>query len=151
MLEWCEDSGMTPLLAMNAEKDGVQVPAGYVENGRITLNVSYSAMRDREITNESLTGYARFGGRSEYLVLPMYAVEALVIRETGEGMVFPDDDDDTSNPVTSVIPGLHIVGHADVESASDSQSSDADQPDGDGPDDVPPRPPRGRPNLKVVK
>ena len=64
MIEWCEDSGLTPLVAVDATQDGVRVPPDFVEDGRITLNVSFSAMKQREVSNDALTGYARFGGRS---------------------------------------------------------------------------------------
>ncbi len=124
MVEWAEDNALTPLIAVDATVPGVRVPAAYVEEGRITLNISFSALNQRQISNELVTGHARFGGRSEYLEVPLAAVSALVVRETGEGMVFPDEE--TPPP-------------------------DAPPPQDGGPTDAPPKPPRGRPKLKVVK
>ncbi len=154
MVEWCEANGLTPLVAVDAEQEGVRVPMDFVEDGRITLNISFSAMKSRDIGNESLTGYARFSGRSELLDVPMSAVEALIVRETGEGMVFPNDEADSESAVAQHLkdelravtgvgdeddkeqPGLHLV-----DSASSAQEDD----------EQPPPPPRGKPNLKVIK
>lgn len=144
MLEWAEDNGLTPLLAVDATKPGVRVPPAYVQDGRITLNVGFSAMHQREVSNEYLTGHARFGGRSEQLELPMAAIEALVVRETGEGMVFPvEPADEASNEstgvaATSTSPGLSLV------------SGVADEDD-TGPEPPEPPRPRGKPHLKLVK
>ncbi len=140
MIEWCEDSGLTPLVAVNAEQPGVHVPQDFIEDGRITLNVNFSAMKQREISNEALTGYARFNGRSEMLDVPMAAIEALVVRETGEGMMFPDEADDAQSPVAQRLQDeIRAVSEDDRESTNDADP------------DEPPRPPRGRPNLKLVK
>lgn len=162
MVEWCEANGLTPLVAVDAEQEDVCVPMDFVEDGRITLNVSFSAMKQREISNEALSGHARFAGRSEMLHVPMAAVEALVVRETGEGMVFPDDEADSESAVAQHLkdqlravtgldskdedtrPGLQVVERSTEESG---EAASADSSD----DDEPPRPPRGRPSLKVVK
>ncbi len=155
MVQWAEDNGLTPLVAVDATVEGVQVPVAYVEEGRITLNVGFGAMHQREISNEMLTGHARFGGRSEFLQVPMAAVAALVVRETGEGMVFPDDLDSPAMEgaanETSEPSGLRLIdrqGDAGepVGGAEGLREVSEDQ---DG--DEPPRPPRGRPNLKLIK
>ncbi|ORE85476.1 ClpXP protease specificity-enhancing factor [Oceanococcus atlanticus] len=142
MIEWCEDSGLTPLVAVNAELPGVRVPQDFVEEGRITLNVNFSAMKQREISNDALTGYARFNGRSEMLDVPMAAIEALVVRETGEGMMFPNDADEAQSAVAQRLQD-------EIRAVTDDERDGA--ADEDTPEDEPPRPPRGRPNLKLVK
>ncbi|RZO84613.1 MAG: ClpXP protease specificity-enhancing factor [Oceanococcus sp.] len=142
MIEWCEDSGLTPLVAVNAELPGVRVPQDFVEEGRITLNVNFSAMKQREISNDALTGYARFNGRSEMLDVPMAAIEALVVRETGEGMMFPNDADEAQSTVAQRLQD-------EIRAVTDDERDGA--ADEDTPEDEPPRPPRGRPNLKLVK
>ncbi len=124
MVEWAEDNALTPLIAVDATMAGVQVPADYVEDGRITLNIGFSALNQRQISNELVSGHARFGGRSEYLEVPLSAISALVVRETGEGMVFPDEE----------VP-----------------PPDGPAPDDGAPPDDDSRPPRGRPKLKLVK
>ena len=141
MVEWAEDNQLTPLVAVDATLPGVRVPTAFVEDGRITLNISFSALHQRQLGNEMLSGYGRFGGRSEYLEVPMEAVTALVVRETGEGMVFPEED-------------LPDEEQSEQEAPSHLQSVDSDDrpaPDDDdpGPDGDPP--PKGKPRLKIVK
>ena len=47
MHEWMSDTGLTPHVLVDALLTGVEVPAtANVENGKIVLNVSYSATRD---------------------------------------------------------------------------------------------------------
>lgn len=140
MIEWCEDSGLTPLVAVDATQPEVRVPQDFVEEGRITLNVSFSAMKQREVSNEALTGYARFGGRSETLDVPMAAIEAMVVRETGEGMMFPDDAEEQSPLTERLQDEIRAVTEENHGLPSDDDGSDE-----------PPRPPRGKPNLKLVK
>ncbi|MGJ8671017.1 MAG: stringent starvation protein B [Oceanococcus sp.] len=155
MIEWCEANGLTPLLAVDAEQKGVQVPRDFVEDGRITLNVSFSAMQHRDVSNESVTGQARFAGRSAVLSVPMAAIEALIVRETGEGMVFPDDEADSETAVAQHLKDeLRAVTGISGEQEKPQQGlhlvdSAVDNDDGD--DQPPPPPPRGRPTLKVVK
>ena len=93
MVQWAEDNGWTPLLAVDASHAGVRVPASHVEDNKITLNVGASALHQREIANDCLSGHARFSGRSEYIEVPVAAISALIVRETGEGMVFPEEPD----------------------------------------------------------
>ena len=157
MIEWCEDNGLTPLVAVNAQEEGVSVPRSFVEDGRITLNVNFSAMKHREISNEYLSGEARFGGRAESLLVPMKAIEALLVRETGEGMVFPQDENASETALSEHLKDqlLAVTGKADKPQKPAIQALravDKEAKDSDGePEDTPPRPPRGRPSLKIVK
>lgn len=98
MLQWAEDNGWTPLVVVTATHPGVRVPLSHVKDGQITLNVSLQAMPQRELGNERLQGQARFGGRSELLDIPMAAISALIVRETGEGMAFPEELADAPDP-----------------------------------------------------
>ena len=41
--EWITDSGETPHIVVDAAADGVTVPRQYVKDGKIVLNVSFSA------------------------------------------------------------------------------------------------------------
>jgi stringent starvation protein B len=123
--EWIVDSGLTPHLLVDAEQPGLDVPESSIQDGRVVLNVSPSAVRDLLIDSEMVTFVARFGGVSRAVTVPMAAVEAVYARENGRGMMFPvDEDEDDGAP----------------ESAS-----------GDDPDDRSGPKRKSRPNLKVVK
>jgi len=92
MHEWMLDNGFTPHLVVDAKRDGVRVPEAHVKDGKIVLNVSPTATRALSLGNDAVTFEARFGGVSQQLVIPVAAVLGIYARETGQGMVFGEDD-----------------------------------------------------------
>jgi stringent starvation protein B len=92
MHEWMVDNGFTPHLVVDAQRDGVQVPKAHVQDGKIVLNVSPTATRALSLGNDFVTLEARFGGVSQRLSIPVAAVLGIYARETGQGMLFTDDD-----------------------------------------------------------
>ena len=92
MHEWMVDNGFTPHLVVDAQRDGVQVPKAHVQDGKIVLNVSPTATRALSLGNDFVTLEARFGGVSSQLSIPVAAVLGIYARETGQGMLFSDDD-----------------------------------------------------------
>jgi len=93
MHEWISDSQCTPHLVVDAGAAGVEVPRQYVQDGKIVLNVSWTATAQLQIGNEDLSFGGRFGGASMHVRIPMAAVLAIYARETGEGMVFGEETD----------------------------------------------------------
>ncbi|HVC01043.1 MAG TPA: ClpXP protease specificity-enhancing factor [Steroidobacteraceae bacterium] len=92
--EWISDSGETPHVVVDATLDGVVVPRPYVKDGKIVLNVSYTATQSLKLGNDALSFAARFGGSSFAVHVPVRAVLGIYSRETGQGMIFPDGDAD---------------------------------------------------------
>jgi stringent starvation protein B len=92
MHEWMVDNDFTPHLVVDAKRDGVRVPSAHVKEGKIVLNVSPTATRALALGNEVITFEARFGGVSQQIVVPLVAVLGIYARETGQGMVFGEDD-----------------------------------------------------------
>lgn len=93
--EWIVDNGMTPHVLIDASREEVQVPEGSIQDGKVVLNISPNAVRDLEMENDLLSCVARFGGVSQGIVVPVEAVRAIYARENGQGMMFPEDDNDT--------------------------------------------------------
>ena len=89
--EWIADNGLTPQMLVDARVEGVVVPAHCVENGRIVLNVSASAVRGFCIGRDLVEFDARFSGTGFHVELPVRAVLAVVARENGVGMSFPEE------------------------------------------------------------
>ena len=87
--EWAIDNHLTPQLQVNAEADGVDVPAEFVEDGQIVLNIGPQAVDDLEMGNEFISFSARFGGVSRSVLVPVAAVMAVFDRESRQGMSFP--------------------------------------------------------------
>jgi stringent starvation protein B len=100
--EWICDNGMTPYLLVDAVRDGVQVPAASVKDGRVVLNIAPRAVAQLVLDNREVRFMARFGGVSQAVIVPMPAVLAIYAQETGQGMMLPDDGaplpDDPSDP-----------------------------------------------------
>jgi stringent starvation protein B len=90
--EWISDSLCTPHLVVDANAGGVEVPRQYVKDGKIVLNVSWSATANLRLGNDEVSFSGRFGGASMSVRVPMGAVLAIYARETGQGMIFAEDD-----------------------------------------------------------
>jgi stringent starvation protein B len=92
MHEWMTDNNQTPHLVVDAAIEGVVVPRQYVRDGKIVLNVGYAATAGLVIKNEAINFSARFGGTAFEVYLPVHAVLGIYARETGQGMIFSDDE-----------------------------------------------------------
>ena len=98
MHEWMVDNDFTPHLVVDAKRDGVRVPSAHVKDGKIVLNVSPTATRALTLGNDAITFEARFGGVSQQIAVPVSAVLGIYARETGQGMVFGEDDSSPPTP-----------------------------------------------------
>ncbi len=87
MYEWCLDNGLTPLInvIVNAETD---VPANFVKEGEITLNIGVNATKNLIIGNETVEFSARFNGTPRTLSIPIHRIQSIFARETAQGMGF---------------------------------------------------------------
>lgn len=92
MHEWICDSDCTPHLVVDATAEGVDVPRAYVKDGKIVLNVSMSATAQLKLGSDEVSFSGRFGGASMHVRVPIAAVLAIYARETGQGLVFSDED-----------------------------------------------------------
>jgi stringent starvation protein B len=91
LYEWIADNDMSPHLLVDAVREGVQVPASAVKDGRVVLNIAARAVAQLDMGNREIRFLARFGGVSQSVVVPVSAVLAIYAQETGQGMMLPDD------------------------------------------------------------
>lgn len=131
MHDWMSDNNQTPLLVVDATVPGVAVPTQHVQDGRIILNVSWSATQNLTLDNEQVSFAARFSGASRQVVVPMDAIKGIYARESGQGMMFQDEF------------GANDAGSA-AQPGNDNRDGDNNN-GGDG------RPPKNRGGLRVVK
>lgn len=124
MYQWIIDNGMTPHLLADASVDGCMVPDGYIQDGKIVLNIAPMAIGGLVLGDDDITFGARFNGVSESIYVPINAVEAIYARENGQGMMFSDEDESSTDM---------DAGELDID----------DKPD--------PDPDKPRPTLRVVK
>jgi len=96
MHEWICDSSCTPHIVVDAGAPGVEVPRQYVRDGKIILNVSWSATDKLRMTNDEISFSGRFGGSVVDIRVPLRAVLAIYARESGQGMIFTEDDAGTA-------------------------------------------------------
>lgn len=120
--EWCSESGFTPYLSVKVDET-TRVPAEYVKNGEIVLNVSYDATHRLTIGNDFIQFSARFNGASRECSVPIPAVLGIFARENGQGLFFAPEEE----PADVVTP---------------------EEPA--GPDEPAPAP-NGKPRLQVIK
>lgn len=120
--EWCSDSNLTPYLSVRVDAN-TRVPAEYVKNGEIVLNVGYDATHKLTIGNDVIQFAARFNGVSRECSIPIEAVLGIFARENGQGLFFPQ-----GTPPTAAAPAPN-----------------------NGPDGSPSSPNGGKPKLQVVK
>ena len=118
LYEWCVDSGFTPQLLV-AVDDKTRVPAGFVKDGKIVLNINAGATRNLMLDNDWIHFSARFGGVSHEIAVPIERVAAIFARENGQGLHFepvetgslsttPTPDDEPTPPPKNR-PSLKVV------------------------------------------
>ena len=116
--EWCADNGLTPYLAVKVNAQ-TRVPAAFVKNGEIVLNISNSATRRLTIDNDWVQFSARFSGTSQEVAVPMSAVSGIFAKETGYGFAFTIPQD----PAAALAAAL--PQDQDIDAALDRDLQDA--------------------------
>jgi stringent starvation protein B len=101
--EWIRDSELTPYLLVNAEYPQVHVPAQYVRDGQIVLDISSVACRELSIEHEAVKFSARFAGQLWQICLPLASILAIYAKENSQGMTFKPEDEvaPTTKPLAS--------------------------------------------------
>lgn len=127
--EWATDNGYTPHLVVQVN-DHCRVPAGFVQDGQITLNISHAATGGLAMGNEFIEFQARFSGKTERVSVPVGAVTAIYARETGTGMGFEVEET--------------VVSEAAVQSDKAAPTTESTEPTGT-------HDKAKRPSLRIVK
>lgn len=170
--DWIVDNSLTPYLLVNAEASGVQVPAQYVKDGQIVLNIAPQAVGGLDMGLDAIRFNARFGGVAHQIYIPLWSVQAIYARENGAGTMFSDeeyemtpDNIEQSDNVAELRPVVDAeeaqkpvaeapkpMAEAPTPVAEKPQLAEVDTSD-ESPDD--PTPPSGggrkRPHLTLVK
>ncbi len=152
LYEWCTDNGYTPYIVVIVDAS-TRVPAEFVKNGEIVLNISFEATGNLKMDNDFIHFKARFGGIAREIEVPVANVSAIYARENGQGMSFevqrneesPRKKKLRSEPAKTSGPKI-----SPLLSAVPPASADPDKPSGE---DEPPDPPGkgGRPRLTRIK
>lgn len=90
--QWVADNGLTPYILVDANAEQVQVPTQFVEDGRIVLNISSSAVLELNMDDEFVSFNARFSGAPMDVFVPVSSVLGIYAKENGQGMLFPENE-----------------------------------------------------------
>ena len=105
--EWCTDSGLTPYLSVKVDAQ-TRVPAEFVKNGEIVLNISPDAAHRLTIGDDTVQFAARFSGVSRECSIPVGAVIGVFARENSQGLFFPPEPavagDESAAPAAEPTP-----------------------------------------------
>ncbi|HIF49955.1 MAG TPA: ClpXP protease specificity-enhancing factor [Thiotrichaceae bacterium] len=91
LYDWICDNHLTPYLLVDASGDDLSIPYDFVEDNKIVLNLSPSAVRDLDLSNDYINFKARFSGKSMNVYFPVGAVLAIYANENGHGMFFQEE------------------------------------------------------------
>jgi len=135
--EWILDNEWTPQILVDTSHPQVNVPMQFANDGKIVLNIAPTAVANFELNHDYVSFNARFSGQSLSLYIPTSSIVAIYARENDQGIMFSANmyADQESEPELEPVSGENDTNlHGD-----------------DDPDDEPPKPPKGKPKLKVVK
>jgi stringent starvation protein B len=102
LYDWICDNHLTPYLLVDASGDDLSIPNDFVEDNKIVLNISPSAVRDLDLSNDYINFKARFSGKSMNVYFPIGAVLAIYANENGRGMVFQEEQQEVNIDKESV-------------------------------------------------
>ena len=105
LFDWCVDNGYSPHIAVKVSSHA-QVPAEFVKNGEITLNIAPGAVHNLRLGNDLVEFSARFGGVARQISVPVASVYAIYARETGHGMSFDMLDPQPANQALTGEPAV---------------------------------------------
>lgn len=100
LYDWALDNGFTPHMLVDATTPVAAVPAPYVRDGKITLNIHPQAVHNFHYDNDHVTFSARFNGQVFMVDVPMRAVLAVFAKENGRGLFFQDEPEGQPPPDT---------------------------------------------------
>ena len=108
LYDWIVDSALTPYLLVDATGDAVHVPPDFVEDGKIVLNISATAVRSLALENDAIGFDGRFSGSSFAVYVPIGNVLAIYAKESGQGMMFETSDQPAPDE-PPIGPALKVV------------------------------------------
>ena len=88
MYEWICDNQLTPYILVDATQPSTMVPEQFIQNGQIVLNILPSAVHALNMSDDTITFSARFGGVSRDIYIPFSSLLGIYARENNQGLFF---------------------------------------------------------------
>ena len=86
LIDWVVDNELTPHMVIDCAVPGVAAPTEHAQDGKLTLNISASAVRNFSLDDKRVSMDCRFQGRSMRIDAPVGAVIGVYAKENGMGM-----------------------------------------------------------------
>jgi stringent starvation protein B len=97
--DWIVDSQCTPVLVADAKHPRCKIPEEYVQDNEIVFNISPTAVRDLDISNDWVQFRASFHGVVHVTSIPIGAVLALYADENNEGIFFDGTEEELGSDI----------------------------------------------------
>ncbi len=137
--DWIVDSQCTPVLVADPKHPRCKIHFDYQHDNEVVFNVSPTAVRDLDISNDLVQFRASFDGIVHVTSIPIGAILALYADENNEGIFFegPEENDSgTDNIETNV--AFSAINNKYSEESVHHQTAQQTQP-------------KGKPMLKLVE
>jgi len=99
LYEWIVDNAMTPYLLVDVSEVDVYFPQDLINDNKIVLNISPSAVMNLLVDNATIEFSAKFSGVDKFISFPVSSVLAIYSREHGSGMMF-DKSEESSESIS---------------------------------------------------
>lgn len=93
IFNWLEDNQLTPYIMVDTTKPHVVVPTQFIQDNRIVLSIASRSTHQFSMDNEFLHFHGRFGGISQEIWVPFYAILGIYAKEDANlGMFFDPEE-----------------------------------------------------------
>ena len=97
LYEWILDNDMTPYLLVGVSEVDVHFPQELINDNKIILNISPSAVMNLLVDNATIEFSAKFSGVDKFISFPVSSVLAIYTRENGSGMIFDKSEESSES------------------------------------------------------
>ena len=104
LYEWILDNDMTPYLLVDVSEVDVHIPQNLINDNKIILNISPSAVMNLLVDNATIEFSAKFSGADKFISFPVSSVLAIYSRENGSGMIFDKSEESSESTSQSNKP-----------------------------------------------
>ena len=101
LYEWIVDNAMTPYLLVDVSNIDVHFHQDLINDNKIILNISPSAVMNFLVDNMSVQFNAKCSGVEKFITFPVSSVLAIYSRENGRGMTFDKSDESSESASVS--------------------------------------------------
>ena len=95
------DNAMTPYLLVDVSNIDIHFPQELINDNKIILNISPSAVMNFLVDNMTIQFSAKFSGVEKFISFPISSVIAIYSRENGRGMTFDKSEESSESASVS--------------------------------------------------